>query len=148
LEPNVKLYLDNCCFNRPFDDQAQTRVRLEAEAKLCVQGHVLTGRLELVWSYILDLENQANPFDERRRTIAKWSDHAQEDIEETDEIIATAARLSAVGLKPKDALHVACAIAAQCDYFLTTDDQILQRASNIQDIAVLDPLSLVRVLNL
>jgi len=26
--------MDNCCFNRPFDDQTQTRVRLETEAKL------------------------------------------------------------------------------------------------------------------
>jgi hypothetical protein len=30
----VRVYLDNCCFNRPFDDQRQTRVRLEAEVKL------------------------------------------------------------------------------------------------------------------
>jgi len=28
------IYLDNCCYNRPFDDQSQLRVRLEAEAKL------------------------------------------------------------------------------------------------------------------
>ena len=29
----MKLYLDNCCFNRPFDDQSQLRIRLETEAK-------------------------------------------------------------------------------------------------------------------
>lgn len=31
------IYLDNCCFNRPFDDQEQLRVRLETEAKLRIQ---------------------------------------------------------------------------------------------------------------
>ena len=36
----IRLYLDLCCFNRPFDDQSQTRVRLETEAKLALQEHV------------------------------------------------------------------------------------------------------------
>ena len=30
----MKIYLDNCTFNRPFDDQSSIRVKLEAEAKL------------------------------------------------------------------------------------------------------------------
>ena len=66
----MRVYLDNCCFNRPFDDQRQTRVRLEAEAKLCIQEHIREGTLELAWSYILDFENTANPFKERRTTIS------------------------------------------------------------------------------
>jgi len=33
----LKVYLDNCCFNRPFDDQNQVRVRIETEAKLFIQ---------------------------------------------------------------------------------------------------------------
>lgn len=147
-EQDVRVYLDNCCFNRPFDDQRQTRVRLESEAKLCVQENVLAGRLELGWSYILDFENQANPFDERRRTIAAWRRYATRDIKETEEIIAMAVHFSFFGLKPKDGLHIACAVAAQCDFFVTTDDQILQHAEGIREIAVLDPLSLVRRLNL
>jgi hypothetical protein len=28
----MKIYLDTCCLNRPFDDQRQPRIRLEAEA--------------------------------------------------------------------------------------------------------------------
>ena len=28
----MRLYLDACCFNRPFDDLSQIRIRLEAEA--------------------------------------------------------------------------------------------------------------------
>ena len=27
----AKIYFDTCCINRPFDDQTQVRVRLEAE---------------------------------------------------------------------------------------------------------------------
>ena len=33
----MRVYLDNCCYNRPFDDQAQLTVRLETVTKLAVQ---------------------------------------------------------------------------------------------------------------
>ena len=46
----MRVYLDNCCFNRPFDSQAQARVRLETEAKLRIQERVVAGEIELAWS--------------------------------------------------------------------------------------------------
>lgn len=50
------IYLDNCCFNRPFDDQKQIRIHIETEAKLFIQGKVLAGEFQLAWSYIKDLK--------------------------------------------------------------------------------------------
>jgi len=144
----VRVYLDNCCFNRPFDDQRQTRVRLEAEAKLCIQEHIRDGTLELAWSYILDFENNANPFEERRTTISGWRQYATIDVEETPPILQQARALVDLGLKAKDALHIACAIAVECAYFVTTDDEILKRGQNVQGITVLDPTSFVREMNL
>jgi predicted nucleic acid-binding protein len=144
----VRVYLDNCCFNRPFDDQRQTRVRLEAEAKLCIQEHIRGGTLELAWSYILDLENEANPFEERRTTISGWRQYATIDIEGTATILQKANALVGVGLKAKDALHIACAIAVGCTYFVTTDDTILRHGRDVQGITVLDPTAFVREMNL
>jgi hypothetical protein len=34
----LKIYMDNCCFNRPYDDQRNLINRMETEAKLFVQG--------------------------------------------------------------------------------------------------------------
>lgn len=34
----MRVYLDNCVMNRPFDDQSHIRIRLEAEAKLYIQA--------------------------------------------------------------------------------------------------------------
>ena len=62
----MKIYLDNCTFNRPFDDQSRVRIRIESEAKLYIQEKVKEGKLQLVWSFILDYENQQNPFEEWR----------------------------------------------------------------------------------
>ena len=144
----MRVYLDNCCFNRPFDDQRQMRVRLEAEAKLCLQEHIRSGTLELVWSYMLDFENAANPFAERRTTISGWRQYATLDVEETAMILQRATILAGKGLKAKDALHIACAIAGECPYFVTTDDDILKRRQDIQDITVIDPTAFVREMNL
>ena len=65
----MKVYMDNCCFNRPFDDQSQIRIRLEAKAKLFVQDKVREGQPQLVWSYVLDYENSANPFEESVKIV-------------------------------------------------------------------------------
>lgn len=144
----MRVYLDNCCFNRPFDDQRQTRVRLEAEATLCIEDRIRRGIFELVWSYMLDFENAANPFDERRTTIGDWRQYATINVEETPLLLQQANKLADAGLKAKDALHIACAIAGSCVYFVTTDDDLLKRQQDIQDIAVIDPTSFVRENNL
>jgi hypothetical protein len=144
----VRVYLDNCCFNRPFDDQRQTRVRIEAEAKLVIQGQIRSGVVELAWSYILDFENAANPFDERRTAVNEWRKYAMMDVEETPMILQNAKMLAGLGLKAKGALHLACAIDAECQYFVTTDDRILRRGKDVQDIILVDPTALVRELNL
>lgn len=144
----MRIYLDNCCFNRPFDDQGQTRVRLEAEAKLCIQENIREGALELAWSYIIDSENGEHPVEERRTVITEWKLYATIDIEETAAVLQKADSLVELGLKAKDALHLSCAIAAECRYFLTTDDKILKRGKDIQEIRVSDPTSFVREMNL
>jgi len=133
------VYLDNCCFNRPFDDQSQARVRLEAEAKLEIQQRIKDKAIELAWSYVLDYESRANPFEERRDVVARWKTVAMVDVEETEAIIQKAREIASRGLRAKDALHVACAMAAGCDFFLTTDDLVVKKMRGYAGIAVMEP---------
>jgi len=63
------LYLDNCCFNRPFDDQSQIKIFIETQAKLYIQEKILQKKYKLAWSYILEYENHFNPFDYRKNII-------------------------------------------------------------------------------
>ncbi len=139
----MRVYLDNCCFNRPFDDQSQARIRLEAEAKLEMQQRIADKRIELAWSYVLEHENHANPFEVRRNLVARWKSEAVVDIEETDAILSQAREISARGMQAADALHVACAIAAGCDFFLTTDDLVVKRMRGYPGITVMDPTHFV-----
>ncbi len=139
----MRLYLDNCCFNRPFDDQSTLTTRLETEAKLHIQAAIRAGDYALGWSYILDYENAANPLAERRSEIQKWETLADVFVVETPAILATMQKLLVVGCKPLDALHLACAQALECDYFLTVDKGILKKARAITGLRVMNPLDFV-----
>jgi hypothetical protein len=86
----MKIYLDNCCFNRPFDDQNQVRIRIETEAKLFIQMRVKANELELAWSYILDFENSVNPFYIRKLTIESWKKRAYVYVTENSTILEQA----------------------------------------------------------
>ena len=140
----MKIYLDNCCFNRPFDDQSQLRILLESEAKLRIQENIRSGTFELVWSYILDYENSKNPFRERREQIIKWRTYSNEDIEESQEILNIARMLMKHGIKKLDSLHLACAIKANANYFLTTDNGVIKNAIHIHDIQIVDPIGFIK----
>jgi len=135
----MRIYLDNCCFNRPFDDQTLFRVRIETEAKLYIQELVRQGTIEIVWSYVLDYENNANPFKERREAVSSWRNLAICDVDERSEVVDLAKRYTRLSLKPRDSLHVACAVVAGCEAFLTTDRGVLGKRDQIREIRILDP---------
>lgn len=140
----MKIYLDNCMFNRPFDEQAHIRIRLETEAKLAIQEEIRRGTYQLVWSYILDYENSKNPFQERKEQIIKWKKYAIADIEENSNVIKTALLINELGLQKMDSLHLACAIFAKADYFLTTDDKVIKKTCALTDIKISDPIDFIK----
>jgi predicted nucleic acid-binding protein len=138
----MRVYLDNCCFNRPFDDQSDMIVYLETKSKLAIQGMIKDKGLELVWSEVLDFENNENPFEERKIKILEWKLLAIENVEMNDLILETARKLLNLGFRQKDASHIACAIFGKVDFFVTTDKKILNK--KVQDIELINPIDLVR----
>ena len=140
------IYLDNCCFNRPFDDQKQIRIHIETEAKLFIQGKVLADEFQLAWSYILDYENAANPFPERKESIANWKKRAIVNTDETHNLLELARQLNANGIKSKDALHIASSVVMQCDYFITTDLFLIKKLANFEEINVVSPVDFINCL--
>lgn len=141
----MRIYLDNCSYNRPYDDQSQMRIYLETQAKLHIQDMIRKGDLELVTSYVLDYENDKNRSLQKKKAIERFireysrvyvSDRNKSEIGKyADEIMKT-------GVKEKDAYHVACAIIAQCKYFITTDDRLLKYYS--EEIYLVTPGEFIR----
>ena len=138
----MRVYLDNCCLNRPFDDQSSLVIYLETEAKLYVQELIRQCKLMLLWSFVLDYENSANPFEEVRNRIAEWKNFAYADCDLSNEIADKASELMKHGLRQMDASHVACAIYLGADCFLTTDKRILNK--QIMEIEIMNPIDFIR----
>lgn len=143
LAMGFRIYLDNCCFNRPYDDQEPLTIRMETEAKLRVQEMIKAGELALAWSYILDFENAANPCAERRFEIQRWESLADRHAIENAAVLAYMGKGVAGGLKPLDALHVACAMELECDAFLTVDKGILRKAGTIEKMKIMNPIDFI-----
>jgi len=142
----TRIYLDNCCYNRPYDDQSQMRINLESQAKLFIQEKIREKKIELVTSYVLDFENGRNRYKIQSAAIQRFMDENSRiyvgkrrlaDIEEK------AGEIQRTGVKEKDALHVACAIMADCQYFLSTDDRLLKYKT--EEIELITPTEFVRI---
>ena len=136
----MRVYLDNCCYNRPFDAQAKLRVVLETRAKVNIQQQMRDGVLEYVWSSVLDFEISKSRFLDRSLQIMPWAKGAVINVQIDDSIRFRAKEFEANGLKAMDALHVACAEAAECDWFFTTDRGILKKARNLISMRVANPV--------
>ena len=143
----MKVYLDNCSYNRPFDDQSQMRIYLETQAKLFIQKLILDGNLLLAISYISRFENWDSPYSKNKITIEKFFENATTviGIDKAEVIEKKANEIMKFGVKAKDALHLSCAIEAACNYFITTDDGILKKYKN-GEIKVCSPVEFINIL--
>ncbi|MBQ5450444.1 MAG: hypothetical protein IKQ13_12265 [Treponema sp.] len=144
----MKIYLDNCCYNRPYDDQSYLSISLETQAKLLVQSLVKEKHLELASSFILDYENSCNPYMDRKTAVKNFLDANVSDYissDKSEEVIAKAEKVMATGVKMKDSCHIVCAEMMKCDYLLSTDKRMLKYKSD--SVRLMNPIEFVDMLN-
>jgi predicted nucleic acid-binding protein len=139
----VKIYLDVCCLNRPFDDQSQDRIRLEAEAVLLILTRVQNE--DWVWysSDVVIDEIEQTPDTKRRERVMQLNAHANEVHQLTEADITRAKALANRGFSSMDALHLACAESCGANVFLTTDDKLIRSVSRLAEqlnVVVENPL--------
>ena len=140
----MRVYLDNCCYNRPYDEQGQLRVRLETEAKLEVQARMRSGELEYIWSDMLLTEAMDNPDEDRREKILSWCLNATVFVHTTPEVRTNAELLMEYGVKSADAIHIASAAMAKCDWFLTVDKGILKKINHVGTMRIANPMEYIQ----
>lgn len=105
---------------------------------------VRAGTVEWISSDALSDEIDRNPDLKRKRGNVALLALASETIEIDDRIARRAEALHRVSYGLFDALHLACAEAAQVDALLTTDDDFIRRASRRDGrplVVVRNPLS-------
>jgi predicted nucleic acid-binding protein len=142
-----RVYLDVCCLNRPFDDQTQDRIHLEAEAVILILARFQADEWEWVSSEAVDFEVEQIPDALRRANVQLLLNHAQRSVRVTQAETERMQQLVALGFRSMDALHIACAEAGTADVFLTTDDRLLRRAGRVAaqlQVKAENPLSWLR----
>ncbi len=103
----MRLYVDLCCLNRPFDEQTHPRVIRETIAITRILERCAAGEHELCASAALWVENAQNPDREPRMQVAEtlsqapvWIPH---DLRMDERVVV----LRSLGFKEFDAYHVA-----------------------------------------
>jgi len=139
----MKLYVDNCCYNRPQDDQRDERVEAETDAilkiigKRHINGHIIVG------SPIVDLEIQKNPKPkERDAAITLYRNAIDEYIIPSKVDFDRAKTFIKNGLGIMDSYHLAAAEAAGVDVLITVDKDFERISTNkkLSQIIVINPL--------
>jgi len=139
----MKIYLDVCCFNRPFDDQTQDRVHLESEAVLSILNHSQVLNWVLIGSEAVDSEISKIPDDEKKQKVRILARTHNSYVTLNDATEDRASELQTLGFKPFDALHISCAERGEADVLLTTDDNLINKAAQhaaVVKIKVSNPL--------
>jgi len=145
----LSFYLDACCLNRPFDDQTQDRIRIEAESVIIILKISLTGKIKLVGSDILKHEISKTPDPVRKSQLLSLSGYILKYYTLNDDIIEFAYKLQKSGFGAFDSLHIASAEKSKADVFVTTDDRILKlyrRNPGLLKIRIENPADIVREL--
>jgi len=124
----MKVYLDNCALNRPFDDQSQERIRLETEAVMLIFSRLERKEWTWIGSQALEIEIEMTPDPGQRSRLQRVTDYVRQSIIIGPEEIERARELEKAGFIGFDAVHPACAESGKADVFLTTDDRLLKLA--------------------
>lgn len=136
------IYLDNCCYNRPFDDQTQERIHLESEAILTILKMGQMKRVIIVGSEILELEINRMLDENKKRKVLDLYKVADMCILYTDNIKKRSEEIISVSkIRTFDSLHIAAAEEANADVLLTTDDKFEKMSEKLDlKTRVVNPL--------
>lgn len=132
----MKLYLDMCVYNRPFDDQSQPRIMIETQIFIMLLAMISGGRFELVNSFALGYENSKNANIENMLRISDFFGYSTDYISYDEGILDRSLELEKWGLMGMDAVHIACAEKAKADFFVTSDNDLIKKLEQIDNIGI------------
>lgn len=121
----MRIYMDSCCLNRPFDDQSIDRNRLETAAVLVILDRVQQGHWELIGSEALLYELSGIPDLAKQTGVRQFLDLTSTTVRVDARLEERWDALERLGFSPLDALHIASAESVGCDVLLTVDDTML-----------------------
>jgi predicted nucleic acid-binding protein len=141
----LKLYLDNCCYNRPFDDLRQEKNNLEAQAIKLIIDKYWKDEFEIYTSDALVIEmNNIKDQIKKAKVLEVYNKLNLINIPFSNNIIKRASELRQYNIKNMDSLHIAYAESSNIDYFITTDKLLINASSRANlNVKVINPISFI-----
>lgn len=138
----MTVYLDNCCYNRPFDDQTQERIHLESEAILTILQRGQAGIYTIVGSDILELEMNRMHDPIKKQKVKELYKVARVRVSYTESMKERSQEIMKMSkIRAFDSLHIAAAENAKSIIMLTTDDKLEKMAERLElKVRVMNPL--------
>lgn len=143
----IKVYFDVCSWYRPFDDQSQIRIRMEAEAVQIILEMSDLGQIQILISDIILYENSGTKDLVKMQKVKELFKSCKDYIPYDQDIQKMAFELSKDGFTPLDALHLASAETGGVDYLITTDDKFQKKYDQLRDrvnVKVVNPIDFVK----
>lgn len=141
----LRIYLDNCCYNRLFDDRSNIKNYLEREAVLIIMQKAFDGEFELVGSDILKIEiGKISNTEKLKNVEGVYNALVVDNIEIDDSIEKRAVEIRELSnIRAFDSLHLASAEEG-ADVLITTDIKFLRNSQRLQPkIEVKNPIVFV-----
>jgi len=129
----MKIYLDLCVYNRPFDDQGQPRVEIETMGFILLVEKAMNQEITVVNSFALEYENSKSPLIDRSDKIGDLLRISSEYVRYSERLESRAAEIERMAFMAMDALHIACAETGKADAFITCDDLLLRKGTVNKD---------------
>ena len=142
----MRIYLDMCCYSRLFDEDSAEKFSVDAKKIIQIQREIVQKNFDLVTSFMLHYENYRKKDEDQRDKIdffIKSNRKIYVGIDSVESLKIFADDFVSQGLKLKDAYHLASAIFANCDYFLTFDKKLLKFTTD--RIKILNPVEFMEV---
>jgi len=140
------IYLDYNCFQRQFDDRSQVRIALEARICRDIFEKAEQGIVNLVWSFMHQDEALLCPYIDRKYATLYLAQLCKVKISPDLKVYDFAKQICTEGrFSQKDAIHLACAIISNANFFVTCDDNLLKNAHKIESRTIsLNPVDYFR----
>ena len=140
----LKIYLDNCCYGRPFDDLTQEKIKQEAESIRKIINLSKDNKLIIVSSQFVKYEIDNIKLKEKQAEILNFY-YCDEYHVLTNRISKLAKYYQTFNLKTFDSLHLATAETNGVDYLLTTDVDFIKYSLRFEHNAkVINPYDFIK----
>lgn len=129
----MRIYLDNCCYNRLLDDRSYSQIYYERNSIMLILELAEQSAIQIIGSQML-VREMADTRDLYKCAVLQTVyGLCSEEVRITTQILERSEEIRhSSNIKYKDSLHLACAEAAKADALLTTHRKFMNNCSRIK----------------